>query len=89
MNTQSIDAHFAYKEYTKGNKEIWRLFHARLLVEMVIQAYMQNEYTAKKEGEKSGLWADHKAFYDRKYVELTKAMWDKYLINYVRGEIDI
>jgi hypothetical protein len=89
LNTQSRDAHFAYEEFKKGNKQVWKMFHAKLLVEMVIQAYFQFDYTSKREGEKPTIWADHKYYYDRKYVELTQAMWEKYLEKYVRGEIDI
>ncbi len=88
LNTQSRDAHFAYEEFKKGNKQVWKLFHAKILVEMVIQAYLQFEYTQKGESEKPVIWADHKFFYDRKYVELTKAMWEKYLEKYVRGELE-
>jgi len=89
LNTQSRDAHFAYEEYKKGNKQLWRMFHAKILVEMVVQAYLQFEYTKKKEGETQALWSEHKFFYDRTYVELTKAMWEEYLERYVRGEFEI
>lgn len=85
LNLQSKDAHYAYDEYEKGNQKIWRIFYAKILVEMVVQAHLQFEYSAKKEGEAKALWSDHKNYYDRKYVELTKGMWEKYLEDYVRG----
>ena len=89
LNTQSKDAQFAYSELQRGNKGLWKMFHAKLLVEMVIQAHLDFEYTKRGEEEREARWSDHKSFYDRKYVELTKAMWGKYLIKYVNGELEI
>ncbi len=81
LNLQSKDAFFAYNQ-RKNNPSLWRLFHSKILVEMMIQVHMQDEYTSKEDGEKPALWSDHKGFYDRKYVELAQAMWaklDKYV----------
>ena len=74
LNLQSKDALFAYNE-REENPSLWRLFHSKILVEMMIQVHMQEEYTRKEQ--KPGLWSDHKYFYDRKYAELSQAMWEK------------
>ena len=85
LNLQSRDAHYAYSEYEKDNQNVWRMFYSKILVEMVVQAHLQFEYSSKKEGEVKALWSDHKNYYDRKYVELTRGMWEKYLEAYIRG----
>ena len=74
LNLQSKDAAFAYNHRAE-NPNLWRMFHAKILVEMMIQVHMQEEYTKREQ--KPGLWSDHKYFYDRKYVELSQAMWEK------------
>ena len=74
LNLQSKDAAFAYN-FRENNPLLWRLFHAKMLVEMMIQVHMQEEYNKKEQ--KPALWSDHKGFYDRKYVELSQAMWEK------------
>jgi hypothetical protein len=88
LNTQSKDAQFAYKQRESGNIQLWRFFHARIRFEMVIQAHLQCEYTKKGEGEQPALWSDHKSFYERKYVELAQAMWER-LSNYVMGNLEL
>ncbi|MBN2331384.1 MAG: hypothetical protein JXC85_06220 [Candidatus Aenigmarchaeota archaeon] len=80
LNLQSKDASFAYRNI-KENPHLWRLFHAKILVDMMIQVHMQEEYN-KKIQEKA-YWSDHKYFYDRKYVELCQVMWEK-LSQYVQ-----
>ena len=44
---------------------------------------MQEEY-AKKD---AAFWSDHKYFYDRKYAELSQAMWER-LSKYVEYGIE-
>ncbi len=72
LNLQSKDAAFTYN-YREKDKRLWRLFHSKILVEMMIQVHMQEEYYKKEQ--KEGLWSDYKNVYDRKYVELSQAMW--------------
>src|SRR3989344_559771 len=85
LNLQSKDAAFAYN-HREENPSLWRLFHAKVLVEMMIQVHMQEEYSRKEQ--KPGLWSDHKYFYDRKYAELSQAMWEKLgkYVEYGTGE---
>ena len=42
---------------------------------MMIRVHMKEEYGRKEQ--KPSLWSDHKYFYDRKYAELSQAMWVK------------
>ena len=85
LNLQSKDAAFAYSQREK-NPSLWRLFHAKILVEMMIQVHMKEEYGRKEQ--KPSLWSDHKYFYDRKYAELSQAMWVKLskYVEYGMGE---
>ncbi|MBI2176682.1 hypothetical protein HYU40_05055 [Candidatus Woesearchaeota archaeon] len=76
LNMQSKDANFAY-ELRKIDLTAWRLFHAKLFVEMMIQVWMSHEYIRKGDNEKPELWSSHKANYERFYVDLTSKMWDK------------
>ena len=88
INTQSKDANFASKQREQGNQKIWKLLHCKLLVEMMVQVHLNAEYTHKGEEEQLTRWSDHKFFYDRKYVELTQAMWPE-LEKVINGEINI
>lgn len=88
INTQSKDANFASKQREQGNEKVWKLFHCKLLVEMMVQVHLNAEYTNKGEEEQPTRWSDHKFFYDRKYVELTQAMWPE-LEKFINGEINI
>lgn len=87
LNIRSKDAQFAYKQRESGNLQLWRVFHSKILVEMMIQAHLHYTYTKKGEEEQPARWSDHKFFFDRKYVELTQAMWDKVLSKYVNDGI--
>ena len=87
LNMQSKDVQFAAEQSKSGNKQLWRLLRAKILVEMVIQVHMQHDYTMKGEEEKPSPWSDHKFYYDRKYVEIVQSMWDR-LATYITGEVE-
>ncbi len=83
LNMGSKDANFAYS-LRETNKSAWRLFHAKILIEMMIQAWMGFEYTKKGDEEKPDLWSSHKGYYERYYIDLTSKIWDK-LAPWIRG----
>jgi len=82
LNLESADAAFAFAEHEE-HPELWRSFHAQITVEMVVQVLMLEEYTNKKEGEQSTVWAEHRAALDRVRIQLVPQMWEK-LKDYVR-----
>jgi len=51
------------------------MFHGQQLVEMVIQVYMQQEYTSKGENEQREYWLIHKQAMERNQISLKQAMW--------------
>ena len=76
LNLESADAAFAFAQ-REGHPELWRSFHAQITVEMVVQVLMLQEYTNKKEGEQSTVWAEHRAALDRLRIQLVPQMWEK------------
>jgi len=83
INLQSPEAAFAFG--SKGqHPELWRSFHAQLVMEMVIQVHMQSDYTRRGEGEQPELWVMHRGAVDRHRVRLIPQMWEK-LESYVES----
>jgi hypothetical protein len=87
LNLASPDAAFAFAQRTE-NERLWRLFHAQKVVEMVIQVYMQEEFT-KREDERPDIWVNHKAAIERHQVVMSQPMWER-LEEYIKtgGGID-
>lgn len=83
LNMQSRDAAFAH-ELRPTNLVAWRIFHAKILIEMMIQVHMLHEYTKKGDAESPDFWSNHKQRYERFAVYLTHPMWEK-LQNWIRG----
>ncbi len=76
LNVQSPEATFAF-----GRREVeptlWRNFHAQIVMEMVIQVYMQSEFTMKGEHEQPDYWMNHRAALDVHRVRMVQQMWDQ------------
>jgi hypothetical protein len=76
LNLESSDAQFAFS-HRDERSEMWRLFHAQKVVEMVTQVYMRQEYTSRLEGEMPSTWAEHKAALERFQIQFVPQMWEK------------
>lgn len=87
LNMQSKDAAYAH-ELRPTNLAAWRIFHAKILLEMMIQVHMLHEFTKKGEAESPGLWSDHKQILERFAVQLTRPMWEK-LQNWIKGSDEL
>jgi len=74
LNLQSEDAAYAFEKRSSDAK-FWRMFHAQQLVEMVIQVYMQQEFTTKGENERPDYWLIHKQALERNQISLKQSMW--------------
>lgn len=83
LNLQSPDAAFAFKKHAT-EPTLWRTYHAERLIEMVVQVWMGEEFTRKREGELPGFWADHLGAVNRHRVRIGQQMW-KRLEPYVAG----
>ena len=84
LNMQSKDVNYAYA-LRHSEMTAWKLFHAKLFVEMMVQVWMSYEYINKGDEEKPELWSSHKANFERFQVDLNAKMWDK-LSQFIRGE---
>ena len=87
LNLESPDAQFAFTQ-RETMPQVWRVFHAQKVVEMVAQVYMREEYTSRKEGEMPTTWAEHKAALERFQIQFVPQMWEK-LDKYVLGAGDL
>lgn len=76
LNLESADAQFAFGQRDE-RPEMWRVFHAQKVVEMVTQVYMRQEYTSRREGEPPSTWAEHKAALERFQIQFVPQMWEK------------
>jgi hypothetical protein len=76
LNLESSDAQFAFSQRDE-QAQMWRLFHAQKVVEMVTQVFMRQEYTSRCEGEPPSTWAEHKAALERFQIQLVPQMWEK------------
>lgn len=75
LNLESPDAQFAFS-HSETIPEVWRMFHAEKVVEMVTQVYMSQEYTGRREGEMPSSWAEHKAALERFQIQFVPQMWE-------------
>lgn len=82
LNLESPGAKFALSK-RDDMSELWRMFHASNVVEMVAQAHMQREYTSKGDSERPETWDRHKAIYEDIHIQFAGSMWEK-LQEYVK-----
>jgi hypothetical protein len=76
LNVDAPDAAFFFEQ--KGeNAFLWRSFHTQKVVEMVMQVYMQEEFTKMGEAERKDIWVNHKAALERYQIQLSEPMWEK------------
>ena len=78
INMHNPQSSFAFK----AGDAFWRMFHAEKLIDMVVQALMQNEFTQKGDEEEPKHWGDHKFIMDGFANDVVQAMWNK-LVSYV------
>ena len=76
LNLDSPEADFAMDQMEEA-PEVWRLFHASKVVEMVAQVHMQKEYTGRGDAENSELWSRHKQAYENFQIQYGHPMWEK------------
>jgi hypothetical protein len=87
LNLRNPQAAFAFR-LREANPPLWRGYHAEQIVEMVVQAWMAEEFSRKGESERPELWAAHLAAMDRHRVRIVQQMW-KHLQPYViDGRLD-
>jgi hypothetical protein len=76
LNLGSPEAAF-YCNQRADNPTQWRAFHAKKVIDMVVQVHMQEEYSAKGDNERPDLWGRHKLQIESFEVLLMQVMWDK------------
>lgn len=81
LNLQNPQAAFAFRA-REANPPIWRGYHAGQIADMVVQAWMTDEFTLKGERERPESWAEHLAALERHRVRIIQQMW-KRLLPYV------
>lgn len=84
LNLQSKDVTFAHNQREKDLK-LWRFFHAKILVEMIVQVYMKHEFTSKQEQEQPGRWVDYKFALEQFEIQLKPKLWER-LTPWILGE---
>lgn len=76
LNLDSPEANFALSKLDE-QAEIWRMFHASKVAEMVAQVHMQSEFTSRGESEPPDLWSRHKLAYENYQIQYGHDMWEK------------
>jgi hypothetical protein len=76
LNIDAPDAAFFFGQMDSSSF-LWRSFHAQKVVEMVMQVYMQEEFTKMGEAERKDIWVSHKAALERYQIQLSEPMWEK------------
>jgi hypothetical protein len=82
LNLQSPEALFAFSQ-RDANPALWRNFHAGIVMELVVQVYMQTQYTRQGDREAPYTWAVHRNTMDVNRVNSVQQMWE-HLEPYVR-----
>lgn len=82
LNLQSPEALFAFGQ-RDANPALWRNFHAGIVMELVVQVYMQTQYTRQGDREAPYTWAVHRNTLDVNRVNSVQQMWE-HLEPYVR-----
>ena len=83
LNLEAPEARFAFAQ-REDTPQVWRSFHASVLVDMVVQVHMQAQYTSQGDSEVEQYWAVHKQARDGHEVRVSQGMWDS-LKDYVEG----
>jgi hypothetical protein len=76
LNLHNPQAAFAFR-LREANPPLWRGYHAEQIVEMVVQAWMTEEFTRRGESERPEVWAAHLAAMDRHRVRIVQQMWKR------------
>jgi hypothetical protein len=87
LNLRNPQAAFAFR-LREANPPLWRGYHAEQIVEMVVQAWMAEEFTRKGESERPELWAAHLAAMDRHRVRIVQQMWKRLQPYVIDGRLD-
>jgi hypothetical protein len=82
LNVESPEALFAFSQ-RDTNPSLWRLLHASVVVDLVVQVHMQTQFTRKGDRELPDLWSNHRNAIDLHRVSAVQAMWEE-LEPYVR-----
>jgi len=65
---------------------VWRAFHAQAVVDMLIQVWMQEQFTSLGADEQPDLWGQHKLEMDDVEVTIGPEIWRKLTPFVLRGE---
>jgi hypothetical protein len=82
LNLQSLEALFAFNQ-RDTNLALWRNFHAGIVMDLVVQVFMQTQYTRQGDREAPNTWAIHRNSIDVNRVNSVQQMWE-HLEPYVR-----
>jgi hypothetical protein len=83
LNLQNPEVAFAFHQRTE-NAIIWRGYHAERVIDMVVQVWMNEDFTKKGESQRPDYWAAHLGAWDRQRVRIAQQMW-KFLETYIMG----
>ncbi len=56
---------------------LWRTYHAERLVDMVVQVWMTEEFTSKRDAERVDYWGGHLNAMNRHRVRIGEQMWKR------------
>jgi hypothetical protein len=87
LNLHNPQAAFAFR-LREANPPIWREFHAEQIVEMVVRAWMTEEFSRRGENERPEVWAAHLAAMDRHRVRIIQQMWERLQPYVIDGRLD-
>jgi hypothetical protein len=87
LNLRNPQAAFAFR-LREANPPLWRAYHAEQIVDMVVEAWMAEEFTRKGESERPELWAAHLAAVDRHRVRIIQQMWKRLVPYVIDGRLD-
>jgi hypothetical protein len=87
LNVESPEALFAFNQL-QNNPTLWRNFHTGIVMDLVVQVCLLNEYTRKGDRENPDLWANHRQTADTFRVITVGQMWEK-LESYVRDGTEL
>jgi hypothetical protein len=87
LNLRNPQAAFAF-HLREANPPLWRAYHAEQIADMVVQAWMTEDFTRKGERERPELWAEHLAAMDRHQVRVIQEMWMRLVPYVIDGRLD-
>lgn len=76
INLSSPEASFAFNQRAE-QPELWRAFHVGKLIEMIVQVYMQSEFTKRGDSESKEHWGIHRDALWRHQAFVTSKMWSR------------